>query len=59
MNLRSQDEGKELRDKTLEVLMGQLELLSQDKLVEERARIAENVNKERGYQPPMFPIIAI
>ena len=53
------DEGKELRDKTMEVLLGQLELLSQDKLVEERARIAENVNKERGYQPPMFPIIAI
>ena len=53
------DEGKELKDATIEKLEAQLELIGQDKLVEERARIAENVNKERGYQPPMFPIIAI
>lgn len=53
------DEGKALKDDTEKHLLDQLERLSQDKLVEERARIAENVNKERGYQPPMFPIIAI
>jgi hypothetical protein len=53
------DEGKALKDDTEKHLLEQLERLSQDKLVEERARIAENVNKERGYQPPMFPIIAI
>jgi len=33
--------------------------LSQANLNKERAEIAENVNKERGYQPPMFPIIPI
>lgn len=53
------DEGKELKKETEEDLKGNLEKLSQDKLVEERARIAENVNKERGYQPPTFPIISI
>jgi len=53
------DEGKQLKDDTEKILLEQLDRLSQDKLVEERARIAENVNKERGYQPPMFPIIAI
>jgi len=53
------DEGKELRDKIYENLLDQLEALSQVNLTDERAKIAENVNKERGYQPPMFPIIPI
>ena len=53
------DEGKALKEETEKLLLEQLEKLSQDKLVEERARIAENVNKERGYQPVTFPIIAI
>jgi len=53
------DEGKQLKDDTEKILLEQLEKLSQVNLVEERARIAENVNKERGYQPPTFPIIPI
>lgn len=53
------DEGKELKEKTEEQIKDLLDKISQDKLTEERARIAENVNKERGYQPPMFPIISI
>lgn len=53
------DEGTKLKEETEKVVLDQLEKLSQDKLVEERARIAENVNKERGYQPPMYPIIPI
>jgi hypothetical protein len=53
------DEGTKLKDETEKVILDQLEKLSQDNLVEERARIAENVNKERGYQPPMYPIIPI
>lgn len=53
------DEGTRLKEDTEKIILEQLEGLSQDKLVEERARIAENVNKERGYQPPMFPIIPI
>lgn len=53
------DEGKELKEATEKTIVESLEKLSQVNLTEERARIAENVNKERGYQPPMFPIIAI
>ena len=53
------DEGTKLKEETEKLILEQLLALSQDKLVEERARIAENVNKERGYQPPMHPIIPI
>jgi len=53
------DEGEKLKTDTETLIKDQLDKLSQDKLVEERARIAENVNKERGYQPPMYPIIPI
>ena len=53
------DEGTALKEATETLILEQLDGLSQDKLVEERARIAENVNKERGYQPPMYPIIPI
>lgn len=53
------DEGKELKDATEKTILEQLNKLSQENLTEIRAKIAENVNKERGYQPPMFPIIAI
>ncbi len=41
------------------MVIEQLDKLSQISLTKERADIAENVNKERGYQPPMYPIIAI
>lgn len=53
------EEGKILKDETEKIVIGQLDNLSQANLTKERAEIAENVNKERGYQPPMFPIIAI
>lgn len=53
------DEGTKLKEDTEKILLDQLEKLRQVNLTEERAKIAENVNKERGYQPPMFPIIAI
>lgn len=53
------DEGKELKKETEEIILGQLDKLSQVNLTKERAEIAEAVNRERGYQPPMFPIIPI
>lgn len=53
------DEGTKLKEDTEKLVLEQLEKLSQVNLTEERAKIAENVNKERGYQPPMFPIISI
>lgn len=51
------DQGNELRDRTRDKILEQLDKLSLVNLTDERARIAENVNKERGYQPPMFPIM--
>jgi hypothetical protein len=53
------DEGTKLKEDTEKIILQQLENISQVALTEKRAKIAENVNKERGYQPPMFPIIAI
>ena len=53
------DEGTKLKDDTEKLILEQLAYLSQENMVKVRAEIAENVNKERGYQPPMFPIIAI
>lgn len=53
------DQGKELKEATEKIILDQLEKMSQVVLTENRAKIAENVNKERGYQPPKFPIIAI
>ena len=53
------DEGKELKDATEKLILDELEKMSQVNLTEERAKIAENVNKAMGYQPFKFPIIAI
>jgi len=53
------DEGTKLKEDTEKTILDQLEKLSQESMTEIRAKIAENVNRERGYQPPMFPIIAI
>ncbi|MFA5207234.1 MAG: hypothetical protein WC428_00890 [Candidatus Paceibacterota bacterium] len=53
------DEGTKLKEDTLKILLDQLTYFSQENMTEIRAKIAENVNKERGYQPPMFPIISI
>ncbi len=51
------EEGNELRDRTRDKVLEMLDKLSLKNLTEERAAIAESVNKERGYQPPMFPIM--
>jgi len=53
------DEGTKLKEETIKIVQEHLEKLKQVNLTEERAKIAENVNKERGYQPPMHPIIPI
>ena len=53
------DEGKALKEETDKIILDQLEKMSQANLTKERAEIAENINRERGYQPPTFPIIAI
>ncbi len=53
------DEGEKLKDATEKLVGEQLEKLSQAELVKERADIAEAVNRERGFQPPKYPIIPI
>lgn len=53
------DEGMKLKDDTHKLIFDQLEKLSQVNLTEERAKIAKNVNEERGYQPFRTPIIPI
>jgi hypothetical protein len=53
------EEGQKLKEDTEKLIIDQLEKISQENLTKIRADIAENVNRERGYQPPMFPIIAI
>jgi hypothetical protein len=53
------EEGTKLKEDTQKIILDQLAYLSQENMVKVRAEIAENVNKERGYQPPMFPIISI
>ncbi|MFW5847604.1 MAG: hypothetical protein ACOCVF_01615 [bacterium] len=53
------DEGETLKEQTKEKIFATLEKLSLRQMTEDRAAIAENVNKERGYQPPRTPIIVI
>jgi len=53
------DEGTKLKEDTEKIILEQLTNISQVILTENRAKIAENVNKHLQYQPPMFPIIAI
>ena len=53
------DEGTALKEATEKIILEQLEKMGQGFLTKERADIAEAVNRERGYQPPMFPIIPI
>ena len=51
------EEGTDLKSKTIEKIFNTLNKLSLRQLTEDRAAIAENVNKERGFQPPKFPIM--
>jgi len=53
------DEGEKLKETTEEKIREQLDKLSQVNLTRERAEIAENVNRERGFQPMKTPIIPI
>ena len=52
------DEGKELKTETKAKIFETLEKLSLVQLTEDRAKIAEAINRERGFQPPQFPIMA-
>lgn len=51
------DYGERLRTETREKIFQMLNKISLVQLTADRAQIAENVNRERGYQPPMFPIM--
>jgi len=53
------DEGTKLKEDTEKLILEQLEKLSQLQVSEDRMKIAQNVNIERGFQPPKFPIISI
>jgi len=53
------DEGEKLKTETREKIFDTLNKLSLVQMTADRAAIAENVNKERGYQPPRTPIMAI
>jgi hypothetical protein len=53
------DEGTALKEATLLTIRESLDRISLVTLTEDRARIAKAVNEERGFQPPMFPIISI
>lgn len=53
------DEGQKLKEDTEKIVLEQLTKLSQLSLTEERAKIAENVNKHLQYQPLRTPIIPI
>jgi hypothetical protein len=53
------DEGQKLKEDTEKIIMEQLAYLSQENMTKIRAEIAENVNKERGYQAFRTPIIPI
>ena len=53
------DEGTKLKEDTEKILLDQLDKISQVNLTDERAKIAEAVNRERTFQPAMYPIIPI
>lgn len=51
------EEGETLKQQTKDKIFDTLNKLSLRQLTEDRAAIAEAVNRERGYQPPMFPFM--
>lgn len=53
------DEGQKLKEDTEKIIVEQLDKITQLNLTETRAKIAENVNRERGFQPFRTPIIPI
>jgi hypothetical protein len=53
------DEGEKLKEKVEGQIKDQLEKLSQVNLTDERAKVAENLNRHLQYQPSRTPIIPI
>lgn len=53
------DEGEKLKEETKTKIFETLEKLSLKQLTDDRASIAENVNRERSFQPLQFPIVTI
>lgn len=53
------EEGEKLRENIFEEVKASLDKISLVSLTRDRAEIAENVNKERGYQPPSTPFITM
>ena len=53
------DEGTKLKEDTEKIILDQLDKITQVNLTENRAKIAEAINRERGFQPPKFAIIPI
>jgi hypothetical protein len=51
------DEGQTLKTETKDKIFDTLNKISLVQLAQDRATIAEAVNRERGYQPPQFPIM--
>jgi len=51
------EEGAQLKEATMTAILESLNKISLVQLTRDRAEIAQNVNKERGFQPPMFPIM--
>lgn len=51
------EEGEQLKEQTITRIKESLNRLSLVQMTRDRAEIAANVNKERGFQPPMFPIM--
>jgi len=51
------EEGQQQKETVTQMILDSLNKLSLVQLTRDRAEIAENVNKERGFQPPMFPIM--
>ena len=50
------DEGTALKEQVRTTILESLNKISLVQLTRDRAEIAANVNKERGFQPPMFPL---
>lgn len=51
------EEGLQLKESTMKMILESLNRMSLVQMTRDRAEIAQNVNKERGYQAPMFPIM--
>ena len=51
------DEGQTLKTETKDKIFESLNKISLVQLTTDRATIAENINRERGYQPPQYPIM--